>query len=458
MRVYFFQNLTAGLFFILSFLSVPPARAQEAPPWKLNEHQGVFLLMSDIHLNPFDDPALVPKLAAAPVEEWPAILETSRHKPFPDYEQDPNYALLMSALEKANRLGVKYDYAILTGDYLSHHFKEAFQKYVGGNEKALKDFSTKTEIFVARTIQRQLSGVPVYFAVGNHDSECDNYRMSSVDDLWRVLAKEWATVASHPEAAKNFVHGGYYAVPHPILKDHEIAVLNSVFWAKKYEEGCGDNPGNPGDEEMAWLQKTLDAAKRDHKVVTLTMHLPPGINPEKAEAKTYWKRHYERAFARLLSIYGDVIDAGFAGHTHMDDFRVDDAARGNPLLFHICPGICQIDGNNPGFQVMLYDKKDGSFKDIATFIVPNLKANMTGQEAWSLEYTFDDAYGYTAYNSENLLSLAEKIKADPMVREKFDNFYSMKTPADRLITEKNWESFNCSRTHMDLDSFLDCAR
>ncbi|HTA77284.1 MAG TPA: metallophosphoesterase [bacterium] len=456
-----------GLSVVLCLLMLPGMGwAKNNSPWKIGRQEGVFLMMSDIHFNPFDDPSLIKRLVAAPVEEWQSILETSTHKTFPGYDADPNYALVTSSLDKAMSLGVKYDYAIITGDYLSHNFKKAFQKYVSGDSKALKDFSTKTAVFVARIVQSRLSGVPVYFAVGNHDSECDNYEMTASDDLWKVLAQEWTAVASDETAAANFVHGGYYAVPHPTLKNHEIVALNSVFWAKKYEGGCKTDPADPGVDEMNWLQKVLRDAKARHQMVSLTMHLPPGVKAEKAEAKieknklpkTYWKPEYEAAFAKLLRMYGDVIEAGFAGHSHMDDFRVDTIAKGKPLFFHICPGVCQIDGNNPGFQIMLYSKKDGSFKDMATYYVADLKAGVTGKEAWSLEYVFDETYGFKAYNSENLLTLAGQIGSDPAVRQKFDEFYSMKTPADQAITEKNWKFFNCSQTHIDPVSFVECLK
>ena len=106
---------------------------------------------------------------------------------------------------------------------------------------------------------------------------------------------------------------------------------------------------------------------------------------------------------------------------------------------------------------MLYDKKNGSFKDMATYIVADLKAGVTGKEAWSLEYTFDSTYGFTAYNSANLLSLADQIATDPAVRQKFDDLYSMKTPADPSITKDNWRFFNCSQTHIDPNSFVECV-
>ena len=221
------------------------------------------------------------------MEQWQSILEASSRQGFTTYGKDPNYALLKSLLGEVKDLGVTYDYALVTGDYISHNFIDDFHKYVGGDDQALKDFSTKTILFVTGLVQQSLPGVPVYFAVGNHDSECDSYRMAGDIDLWRSLSRAWSTVAADPEAAADFNHGGYCALPHPTLAKREIIILNSIFWSDKFEGGCSTekNVGNPGDEEMAWLQHKLEEARQKGFTATLTMHIPPGVNAEKAESR-----------------------------------------------------------------------------------------------------------------------------------------------------------------------------
>ena len=46
-------------------------------PFTPGADQGVFLHVSDIHFDPFVDPALVPRLIVAPVEDWAGILASS---------------------------------------------------------------------------------------------------------------------------------------------------------------------------------------------------------------------------------------------------------------------------------------------------------------------------------------------------------------------------------------------
>ncbi|HEX2059353.1 MAG TPA: hypothetical protein VHK90_01300, partial [Thermoanaerobaculia bacterium] len=57
-----------------------------------------FLSVSDIHFDPFADPAIVAKLEAADVAQWDAILASSTVTAFSTYGSDLNDPLLRSAL------------------------------------------------------------------------------------------------------------------------------------------------------------------------------------------------------------------------------------------------------------------------------------------------------------------------------------------------------------------------
>ena len=48
------------------------------------------LIASDLHFNPFADPALVPELASAPARKWEAILNRSSSTAYSPYGQDTN--------------------------------------------------------------------------------------------------------------------------------------------------------------------------------------------------------------------------------------------------------------------------------------------------------------------------------------------------------------------------------
>src|SRR5690242_5413499 len=85
-----------------------------------------FLWISDIHLNPFDDPALVHKLAVAPPSEWAGILNTSANTRFSTYGQDTNWRLFSSALAAIKQTLPEPAFTIVTGDLLAHEFRQRF--------------------------------------------------------------------------------------------------------------------------------------------------------------------------------------------------------------------------------------------------------------------------------------------------------------------------------------------
>jgi hypothetical protein len=82
-RAHFFRVIPRQQIALLClFLSVLAAQAQSAKPSP--QATVPALLLSDIHFEPFWDPAKAPQLAAAPSSEWRAILAAA---PSPDQPQ-----------------------------------------------------------------------------------------------------------------------------------------------------------------------------------------------------------------------------------------------------------------------------------------------------------------------------------------------------------------------------------
>src|ERR1700760_3171139 len=109
---------------------------------------GRALLISDIHLDPLADPAIVKQLIASPIGQWEAIFESSQQKSFSPYGADTNYRLFSSALADA-AAQAPFDYAIFTGDALRHNFSQAFVT-AGGTLDQFPAFTAKTEAFVVQ--------------------------------------------------------------------------------------------------------------------------------------------------------------------------------------------------------------------------------------------------------------------------------------------------------------------
>jgi hypothetical protein len=112
--------------------------------------------------------------------------------------------------------------------------------------------------------------------------------------------------------------------------------------------------------------------------------------------------------------------------------------------------------NNPGFQVMEYDKRTGAIKDMATYYLKNLEtAKGVRGGKWDLEYDFDTTYGVEGYNVETLRVLTERIDSDGGVRSNFAKYYPVS--AKETIKPDDWKKFNDLReisSQRELDALL----
>ena len=398
------------------------------------------LLLSDIHFDPFADPAIACRLASSPVENWTAILQSPANTKFPPYGSDTTYPLFVSTLASAKQR--KYDHVIVTGDFLRHNFQQAFQQAMAGCKgQDYSGFVIKTMRFVNLRIREAFPTLPVINVLGNNDSTCGDYEISPDDphgdaSLLAALAKEWRV------SGESFRIGGYYSIPSPVVPRQEFVVLNDIFWSAKYKDACGPQQSDPGGGEMSWLAWTLFRLQSEKKTAVLIMHIPPGIDAYSSSqvacpspAVTFWNPAYGDQFMALLQKYPGVVTGAFAGHTHMDDFRVFAG-----VGMHIIPAVTPDFGNNPAFQV-------GSASDFTTVYF--------AKQLWQPEYTFSKAYGFP-FSEANLQTLAGQISSDPKVRGVFSGFYAVSaTPSP--ITAQNWKFYSCAQTEMGAAGYNRCA-
>jgi sphingomyelin phosphodiesterase acid-like 3 len=432
-------------------------------PFAVNSTQGVFLHVSDMHFDPFADRAIVPRLIAAPVEDWEAILRSSQDTAFWRSGEDTSFPLLASMLSAAQ--GPHYDYVLNTGDNLAHNFHGAFAA-AGGAESDYTGFVAKTMRFVERLVQRSFPGVPVIAALGNNDATCGDYMLAPQSDMLPAVGQDLPAVAAHPPALRDYAIGGFYAIPHPTVAGREIVVLSSAFWSRKYLDRCNPDGGDPGSAELAWLEWTLYRAKLAGRTVTLVMHIPPGIDSYASSSPgncpagitSFWQEAYTRRFLALVGAYKAQLRGAFAGHTHMDDFRVIADASGEPALaMRISPAVSPRYGNNPAFTVLLYDRVDGSVADYATFALSNPAKVAPGVAAdWTLEYVFSRAYGLDHYDAAGLAALAKRIRTDAPVRATYTRYYAA-SAAGTELNASNWTAFACAQTTLTPDTFAACA-
>lgn len=432
-----------------------------------------FVSLSDLHFDPFLEPALVPKLAAAEAIDWGLLFETEASKRLGPHGQDTGYALLRSALAAPQAADTwPPAYVIISGDFLAHSFRDRYQATTGDDSDAgYHAFVDKTLQFLTAEISASFAGAPIFPALGNNDSYCGDYLLEPGGSFLAMLARAWTPLTrGGPEFAQTFATGGWYEAPHPTLPDHRLIVLNTVFFSRNYANACatGEAQGavDPSTEQLAWLEQRLRAATAAAHDVSLIYHIPPGINvygslhskatacPQKSEL--FWRDEVSTAFLALVDQYHEVIVASFAGHIHTDDFRLTypGAAGGQPSGFvHLTPAISPMFGNNPGFQVFAYDSVGGALRDFTTYALP------LGADApsWRAEYGFRDAYGQDGdYDLAALTRARAQIQSDETIRAKYITYNPVDSPDAKQIDASNARAYWCGTGTMTTSDFSGC--
>ncbi len=322
--------------------------------------------------------------------------------------------------------------------------------------------------FVSEQLQEAFPQTPVYGTLGNDDAICGNYMIAPGQTFLAAVGELWAGQSAHPEAFADFGVGGFYVVPHPTVQGRDLIVLNTVLWSTNYQNRCNPAAGDPGAVQLAWLEWTLYRTKLRGRTASLLFHIPPGIDSYysshgsgtcRENVATFLKEGYEKPFLALLERYRDILQGSYAGHSHMDDFRIVATAAGDPILLtHITPAVSPIFVNNPGFGLVLYDRASGDLIDYATVYLTNLEAAGRGEAArWAIEYTFRDAYGYAGYDPRTAVELAQAIRSDAAVRDDYIEFYAVKTASTNSpINQQNWKAFACAQTELSTEAFATC--
>lgn len=447
----------------------PDKTGQEALA-SVGSNQGAFLLISDIHFDPFADASLVSRLAAAPASAWEAIFQSSSNHALSQDSRDSSYWLLASAIAAAQGSGVHYDYVLMTGDYLAHDFRSEYRAHHLADGD-FQSFTIKTMVFVSRILQSAFPKAPVFGAIGNNDSTCDDYAEPPNGALFSTLASEWSAVAARPGAAKDVAAGGFYAVPHPTVPNQELIVLNSTFWSTHYHAGCtppaheSDASQDPGTLEMKWLTRKLQETQRAGKTAVLVMHIPPGVDAfnsgtqnDCARITSFWKPEYVDAFLATTKHYRDILRDSYAAHLHRDDFRIVTDG-GTPFLqVHLAPSISPIYLNNPAFEIGVYDRKNGALADYTVVYLKNYaQAGATESPDWAKEYAFRQAYNASRLSPASVSAVAAAIRTQPAIRAEFFDFFSAHNAVASIVSSKDWPLYSCAQTQIRASDFAACA-
>jgi sphingomyelin phosphodiesterase acid-like 3 len=459
-----------------------PATSAAGPT--IEPHAVEALFVSDIHFEPFWDPAKAAKLKAAPVSEWDTILvgpaSADQAAKFAELQKtckvrgaDTSYALYESSLRAIRDDAIGAKFVVLSGDLIAHDFQCKYQTlFPKAKPEEYRRFVEGTIDFVMRKLRGALPGVPVYAALGNNDSDCGDYQLDADSAFLAESGKDLVPSVRGPEREselRTFAEGGFYSARLPAPLEHvRILVLDDLFMARQYA-ACGGkaNPA-PAAAQIAWLEQQLDAVRRNKEKVWVMSHIPPGVNPYATATKVLdlcsgGKPQMflsSEALPEAMANYGDVIELAIFAHTHMDEMRLlKPATTGAPpegVAIKMVGSISPIDGNNPSFTVAEIDAATAQLKNYQVFVA----SNQTGVDThWTEEYDFAKTYKEDAFTATSAADMIAGFKADPTAKNAASQSYIRNFgsgTAARNISAL-WQPYTCSLRNDGADAFRDCV-
>jgi hypothetical protein len=399
------------------------------------------LIASDLHFNPFADPALAALLAKAPVHKWEAILSRPSSTAYSPYGQDTNWALLQSALNAMRKAEPDPTLVMITGDLLAHGFPQKYaQALPDTNRDHYRVFVAKTVSFIALELRKRYSKSQILLTPGNNDDDCGDYNIEArgpflSDTAWTIRRLARAS-GRFTEEWKSL--GSYTLQPRGI-RGLRIVSVNSVFFSNKYQsvsfaDGCAAVQSDGPARTFSWLESTLSRAAQNREKVWIMMHIPPGIDGYSTMVSyrslsqaassgpgdlcsqaivPMWKPFWTELFDRLIAQYPTTITAVFTGHDHTDDFRVIHAGQAAQQFVLIDPPISPIYGQNPAFRIVTF-AAGGSLTDQTTWYLTNLEAaSTTVPGTWMPEYTFAAEWHRPRLDAAGLNSIYDEIRSNP---------------------------------------------
>jgi sphingomyelin phosphodiesterase acid-like 3 len=448
------------------------------------------VMVSDIHFDPFHDPAKFARLNAAPAAEWPKILRepdsATQAADFAALQKtcnakgvDTPMALLLSSLAAEKAQMPKPLFVTVSGDLMAHQFDCRFHTYAPkATDAEYSAFAAKTVAFVALELKRTFVGVPVYLALGNNDSGCKDYDEDENSAFLRADGEAFAGDVLSParaaEVRREFSETGNYNISLPEPFHHtRLLVMQDIFQSKKYKTCAGGDSDAGAKAQIAWLRTQLTKAKAEHESVWVMAHIPPGVDAYSTFTKgrdvcaTEDGKHVKAEmflgsddFAETIGEFADVIKLALFGHTHMDEMRFYPAATGG-VPGKLVPSISPVNGNTPAFTVAQVDPAKAMLVDYSVF-------KQGAGAAWEQEYRYSTTYGEPDFSAASAKALTARFLSDRSSAtpesQAYEQFYfagtameGMKGAAKASALQVVWPAYGCSITQATQKGFRVCV-
>lgn len=447
----------------------------------------IAVLVSDIHFDPFHDPAKAKQLRDAPLSRWEAILSApegaDQTQAFAALQKscgargvDTPYALLRSSLNAMRRQAPHARFVTISGDLVVHGLPCRYQALFPGESQAgYEAFVEKILQFVIEQFGAAFPGVPVYVALGNNDTGCGDYHIDPDSAFLKAAAHIIA--AAVPSADRRSLEeqvrsGGYYSVPLAPLHHTRLIVLNDLYLSPQYATCKGQPDPASAKTELDWLTRQLDEAQKAGEHVWVMAHIPPGVNAFETV------RHFRNVCSgeapesflvpddsarldKILLEHATAVRLVLFGHTHMDEMRIISPwdSRGSIGLLSgvpvkLVPSISPIDSNLPSFTLAVVEPS-GTLKDY--FVV--VASNQTGVETtWSQEYDYAETYHEPDFSAGSVFDLIRKFDSDRKAQNAASRAYIQhyfKGKASAALTPF-WPQYECSIENLNPQDYTRC--
>jgi len=444
----------------------------------------VAVLVSDIHFDPFADPSKVKLLANSPIENWEGILgesgsegDQSYHKLLEDCGTrgaDTPIRLLKASLFEIKDRAPDARLVTVTGDLLAHSFEcKLRQTLPEADEKTRNEFAVKTISFVVRLMHKALPGVPIYWALGNNDSDCGDYRLDARSHFFSAIAPILTSdvpPSQRTQAVDDFSVAGYYAVDLPApIRNGRLLIVDDTFMAARFSTCSGKDDRIGETLTLNWLRQQLDRSRALHQNVWVMGHIPPGIDLKgalshgKASAcgtvpKTYLD---SETLADQLTDSSETVRVALFGHTHMDEMRLltPRSSDGTPsaanVAMKIVPSISPINGNNPSFLIANVDLNNA---ELADFKLIAASGSDPATIHWNESYDYQLTYHEKAFNSGAMTQLAAAFRADDEAQKSESEAYirNFMPGSGSNLLRLIWPAYACGQSSQDAAAFAKC--
>ncbi|XP_015672780.1 sphingomyelin phosphodiesterase [Protobothrops mucrosquamatus] len=301
-----------------------------------------------------------------------------------------------------------YDAAYWTGDIPAHNVWQQTR------QDQLHALTTITSL-----VQKYLGPLPVYPAVGNHESVPVNafpppYMPGNQSSAWLydAMADAWQQWLP-PEALQTLRLGGFYTLP--IWRGLRLVSLNMNF--------CSEanfwlliNSTDPAGQ-LQWLVGVLQRAEESGEKVHIIGHIPP----------SHCLRSWGWNYYRIINRFEGTVAGQFFGHTHLDGFELfyDEETISRPVgIAFLAPSVTTYIKLNPGYRIYHVDgiRSGSSYMvlDHETFILNLTQANQPGAVArWQRLYGARETYGFPVAFPEDWNQLLDRLQADERLFQHF---------------------------------------